>query len=89
MANVGRAWRVLADNRFHRIHHSLEREHWDKNFGVVMTIWDQLFGTSYFPAPEEWPAVGVHDRPEPANLIDYFLAPFKRKRPAAIMAPAE
>lgn len=42
---VGR-WLVYSP-RGHRIHHSPEREHWDKNFGDILVIWDRLFGTYY------------------------------------------
>src|SRR4051794_37201946 len=45
--------RVIADNRFHRIHHSVEPQHFDKNFGAGTSLWDQLFGTAYFPAEDE------------------------------------
>jgi sterol desaturase/sphingolipid hydroxylase (fatty acid hydroxylase superfamily) len=31
----------------HRIHHSPLPEHWDRNYGDVMPIWDRLFGTWY------------------------------------------
>lgn len=37
-------WRaVVADNHFHRIHHSLGPRHFDKNFGACTTLWDRLF----------------------------------------------
>lgn len=29
----------------HRIHHSEAAEHYDTNFGAVLTIWDRVFGT--------------------------------------------
>ncbi|HEY3797732.1 MAG TPA: sterol desaturase family protein [Caulobacteraceae bacterium] len=29
----------------HRVHHSLAPEHWDRNYGGVLCIWDRLFGT--------------------------------------------
>jgi sterol desaturase/sphingolipid hydroxylase (fatty acid hydroxylase superfamily) len=32
----------------HRIHHSEEEEHWDKNYGDILVIWDKLFGTYYY-----------------------------------------
>ena len=32
----------------HRIHHSKERDHWDKNFGDIFVFWDKLFGTYYY-----------------------------------------
>ncbi len=31
----------------HRIHHSMDREHWDLNFGNISPIWDRLFDTWY------------------------------------------
>jgi len=31
----------------HRIHHSMEEEHWDKNFGDIFVFWDRIFGTYY------------------------------------------
>ncbi|HUQ72450.1 MAG TPA: sterol desaturase family protein [Planctomycetaceae bacterium] len=31
----------------HRIHHSPQPEHWDKNFSNNLLIWDRLFGTWY------------------------------------------
>lgn len=68
--------RLLIDNRFHRIHHSLEPRHFDKNFGVLFSIWDQLFGTAYFPRPDEWPKVGVAGLPQPKNLREFLGLPF-------------
>jgi sterol desaturase/sphingolipid hydroxylase (fatty acid hydroxylase superfamily) len=63
---------VLVDNRFHRIHHSVERRHFDKNFGICFSIWDRLCGTAYEPG-EEWPRVGVKDRPPPAKITDILF----------------
>jgi sterol desaturase/sphingolipid hydroxylase (fatty acid hydroxylase superfamily) len=68
--------RILADNRFHRIHHSVHAEHFDKNFGAGTTIWDQLFGTAYFPAKDEWPATGMTEQPEARSLATYLWGPF-------------
>jgi sterol desaturase/sphingolipid hydroxylase (fatty acid hydroxylase superfamily) len=72
--------RLVADNRFHRIHHSVHAHHFDKNFGAGTTLWDQLFGTAYFPEKDEWPAVGVAEQREARTLSDYLWGPF-RKRP--------
>lgn len=69
---------LLADNRWHRIHHSIEREHFDKNFGTGITLWDRLFGTAYFPENHEWPATGVHDQPEVSTVSEYLWRPFAR-----------
>jgi sterol desaturase/sphingolipid hydroxylase (fatty acid hydroxylase superfamily) len=59
---------IFVDNRFHRIHHSLERQHYDRNFGAVTTLWDRLFGTAHFPKPDEWPATGIHEVDQPRTL---------------------
>jgi sterol desaturase/sphingolipid hydroxylase (fatty acid hydroxylase superfamily) len=85
--NLGPLGRLIQDNRFHRIHHSIEPAHWDKNFGVVTTLWDWLFGTAHFPAKAEWPATGVEGAPEPAGVADFYLLPF-RLRPALAGAGA-
>ena len=31
----------------HRIHHSADPIHWDRNFGHIFVFWDKLFGTWY------------------------------------------
>jgi len=82
---------VLTDNRYHRIHHSLEPRHFDRNFGTTFTIWDQLFGTAYFPKPGEWPDTGLADMPEPRTLREWVDLPlrFMRRGRGAEIAPAE
>ena len=67
--------KLLVDNRFHRIHHSIEPRHFDRNFGICFSVWDRLFGTAYDPAPDEWPKVGISDVPAPRDLSDYLLMP--------------
>lgn len=49
---LGKAEKFLMTPRFHRIHHSKEA-YIDKNFGTVLTIWDQLFGTYVDPAKND------------------------------------
>jgi sterol desaturase/sphingolipid hydroxylase (fatty acid hydroxylase superfamily) len=72
--------KVLVDNRFHRIHHSVEPRHFDKNFGVCFSIWDRWFGTAYDPAPDEWPQVGLAGVDPPRTIRDYLLLPFRFAR---------
>lgn len=69
-----------ADNSFHRIHHSVERKHYDRNFGSFTSIWDWMFGTAYWPEEGEWPKTGVVGIREPVTLKDYIMHPF-RPRP--------
>lgn len=65
------AW-VVADNRTHRIHHSLEPRHFDKNFGALTMLWDKLFGTAFFPKDGEWPQTGLADKREPRTIREYL-----------------
>lgn len=74
--NFGKLSWLVVDNRTHRVHHSLESHHFDKNFGAFTQLWDILFGTAYFVRPDEWPAVGLDDRSEPKTLWQYVVMPF-------------
>ena len=38
---------------YHQLHHSIAPQHWDKNFGLMLTIWDRLFGTLVVPERNE------------------------------------
>lgn len=73
---------IFADNRFHRIHHSLEPHHFDKNFSAVTPLWDWLFGTAYFPKADEWPDVGLADVHEPTNIREWLDLPLRFRRRA-------
>jgi sterol desaturase/sphingolipid hydroxylase (fatty acid hydroxylase superfamily) len=65
------AW-IISDNRTHRVHHSMDSRHFNKNFGASSLIWDKVFGTAYFPMADEWPAVGLEARREPKDVRDYL-----------------
>lgn len=72
--HAGPLARWLIDNRYHRIHHSVEERHFDKNFGALTTFWDRLFGTAYFPTAQEWPEVGITAHREPKTLVEWLRA---------------
>ncbi len=73
----GKCWWVLSSPQYHRIHHSLEPEHRDKNFAVWFPIYDVLFGTAHRPKLGEFPETGVVGV-EVATLSDAFMLPFDR-----------
>lgn len=77
---------VIVDNRFHRIHHSVEEHHFDRNFGAITTIWDRMFGTAYFPAKDEWPDVGIAAHGEPRTIRQWIAA---GDRSGSIKIPAK
>ena len=78
-ADLGPLRAVFGDNRFHRIHHSTDPRHFDKNFGGLSTIWDRLFGTAYWPAKDEWPEVGLAEIDQPRSVREWFSLPWRMK----------
>jgi sterol desaturase/sphingolipid hydroxylase (fatty acid hydroxylase superfamily) len=64
--NLGWLRYVFVTPQSHRIHHSRQPEHVDKNFGVSLSIWDHLFGTQYRNY-DEYPPTGVLDPDYPAE----------------------
>src|SRR5262249_2339003 len=44
-SNFGFLRYVFVTPQSHRIHHSIEKQHADKNFGLIFSFWDRLFGT--------------------------------------------
>jgi sterol desaturase/sphingolipid hydroxylase (fatty acid hydroxylase superfamily) len=68
---------VFVDNRYHRIHHSLEPQHFEKNFGILFSFWDRMFGTAWEPRAGEWPETGVDGVPPPTSVADYVLFPLR------------
>lgn len=76
-ADMGPLRTIFVEGPFHRIHHSVEREHHDKNFGFVFSFWDRLFGTAHEPQPDEWPATGIEDLPPPRTFVGFLLHPLQ------------
>ena len=68
---------VLAEPRFHRVHHSTENRHFDKNFAFMFPVWDVIFGTAYFPSRDEYPKTGLANLEEPKSALSYVIIPFK------------
>jgi len=66
---------VMAGPQYHRIHHSIEAQHWNRNYAAYFPIWDIVFGTACLPKKGEWPATGV-PRGEPAGIGAALVAPF-------------
>ncbi|WP_245437297.1 sterol desaturase family protein [Mesorhizobium helmanticense] len=78
--NLGPLRYIIGDNKFHRIHHSLEPHHQRRNYGFFTTIWDTIFATAYWPKKNEWPEVGLRDQSEPLTVRDFVMFPFDRRR---------
>lgn len=76
---MGRAITWINSPQWHRIHHSVRPEHWDKNFASVFPLWDLLFGTAHIPRPDEYPDTGLSP-PEHVDIIDSIIWPFRHLR---------
>jgi sterol desaturase/sphingolipid hydroxylase (fatty acid hydroxylase superfamily) len=76
--NFGFLRYFILDSRYHRIHHSIEKQHWNKNFASQLPFWDIVFGTAYFPKTDEWPATGLADEEEAKSTAEYLLRPFRK-----------
>lgn len=80
-SNYGLLRYVFVTPQSHRVHHSVLPQHRDKNFGVIFSIWDRMFGTQY-KGYEEYPPTGVEDEHFPhedelkSSLKGLLLAPF-------------
>ncbi|WHZ21800.1 MAG: Fatty acid hydroxylase family (carotene hydroxylase/sterol desaturase) [Nitrospira sp.] len=85
-ADLGILRYVLVTPQFHRIHHSIEPRHRDKNFGVIFSFWDRLFGTLHSD-DGGYPATGIADPAFPlernttgirvfSTYVAQFLYPF-------------
>lgn len=59
---------VLVGPQYHRLHHSIESRHYDKNFAVIFPFWDKLFGTQCLPQGREFPETGLNDTQAPNGL---------------------
>lgn len=74
---------IVPDNRFHRVHHSVEKRHFDKNFGSASALWDIIFRTVHHPKRDEWPDVGLDRMKQPATLKEFLFRPFRSTEPHA------
>jgi sterol desaturase/sphingolipid hydroxylase (fatty acid hydroxylase superfamily) len=82
----GPVWFLLNSPQFHRVHHSSRREHYDRNFDGLFTIFDAIFRTAHVPAPEEYPSTGLEDEDIPRSLTEAVLWPMRgrlREHPLA------
>ncbi len=57
----------------HRVHHASNTPYLDKNMGMVLIVWDRLFGTFAKELPEEPPKYGLVKQPahphHPVNIV--------------------
>jgi sterol desaturase/sphingolipid hydroxylase (fatty acid hydroxylase superfamily) len=66
----------------HQVHHSTHTDHYDRNFGFCLSVWDYIFGTLTHPNQDQIFDFGVRDgegQPDPLmqsdRVIDHLWLP--------------
>ena len=80
-----RYWRwlekVLISPAQHQIHHSIDKQHHDKNFGVTFAFWDVIFNSHCHSSKNQKLRYGLSDSSEtiqhPHSLKNLYWGPFK------------
>ena len=61
----------------HRVHHASNIQYLDKNMGMVLIIWDRIFGTFQEELPEEKVVFGITKPAEEPSLKETIFHEFK------------
>jgi len=91
---------VVLSPHWHQLHHSANPKHYDKNFGLLFSFWDRMFGTACVPEPDEDFKFGLMDKDHSdyQSLFGLYILPLKKmaiilsrpfRRPRPAERPAE
>lgn len=75
--NFGPVNYLVVTPQVHRIHHSVEPRHRDKNFAAFLPLWDMLFGTYHRVEAKHSPEVGLSSGERIENLWVAVISPFR------------
>jgi len=67
--------RILVSPRYHRVHHSTDPAQYNKNFGLIFSFWDYLFGTAATDLTKP-KAYGNRDVKVPDDFFLQLVFPF-------------
>jgi len=80
-SNFGFLRYIFVTPQTHRIHHSIEPRHQDKNFGVIFSFWDRIFKTQH-ENYDEYPETGIEDSSFPlekeTSLLSLLMTPLQQ-----------
>jgi sterol desaturase/sphingolipid hydroxylase (fatty acid hydroxylase superfamily) len=68
---------VFISPKQHQIHHSSQSEHFNRNFGVSLSIWDRLAGSLLHSDRVQSPLKFGSGRSARASLLDHLIEPFR------------
>ena len=68
---------ILISPAQHQLHHSVAEEHFDKNFGATLALWDWIFGSLHHSVDTDSLVLGVKDQYEDRyqSLFGVYLLP--------------
>jgi len=71
---------IILCPHWHQLHHSVDPRHYDKNFGLLFSFWDRVFGTLVVPDPQEDFKFGLVDRDvrDYQSLFGLYILPLKK-----------
>ena len=70
---------VLLCPHYHQLHHSTNPKHFDKNFGLMLSVWDRVFGTLHVPEPNESFAFGLgSESGEYQSAFGLYVLPLRK-----------
>jgi len=76
--SLGRFALVVNNPQYHRIHHSLEPQHFDKNFCKMLPLFDVIFGTAWWPGKDEFPKTGLAGE-KASGFLDGIIWPVRHR----------
>lgn len=72
--------KILVTPDWHRVHHAVDRDEHDTNFGNILTAWDRLFGTAREQPREGHEAMSIgldgYSQPDGQTLWQLLRQPF-------------
>ena len=78
--SLGRCALILNNPQYHRIHHSLESQHFNKNFARLLPLFDVIFGTAWWPGKDEFPKTGLAGV-KATGFLDGIVWPVRHRLP--------
>ena len=69
----------IQNPQYHRIHHSIEPQHRDKNFCKLLPLFDVIFGTAWKPGKDEFPKTGLGSGEKASGFLDGTIWPIRHR----------
>ncbi len=77
--SIGRFSLWIQNPQYHRIHHSTQPRHFNKNFADLFPALDVVFGTAWNPATDEFPPTGLMPSAKPATVLESLVWPIRNR----------